>query len=74
MGLLVIEKLDPVFDPAQEDIAVDQFGGRRRLHQATLGQTTQRLDGRTGADFGKLPAPDHLQQLHGELDLADATA
>ena len=39
-----------------------------------MGQPLQRVQCRAGAQLGELPAAHHLQQLHGEFDLADAAA
>lgn len=39
-----------------------------------MGQALQRIQRGAAAQLGELPAAHHLQQLHGEFDLADATA
>ena len=70
--LLVIQVLDAVLHAAQEIVGFRQglhfFGG----HQARLFQPFEGSQGRPCAQFGKLPAAHHLQELHGEFDLADA--
>jgi len=43
-------------------------------HQVGLAQALQRVQRRARAQLGELAAPHHLQQLHGEFDLADAAA
>ena len=74
MGLLVVKILDAVLDPAQELVGPSQRIGRLLRHQAGGGHPLQCLQRRPGPQLGELAAPDHLQQLHDELDLADAAA
>ena len=74
MGLLVVQKLNPVLDLTQEHIGRIELGGGLGLHQPARGQALQALEGGAGADLGKLAAAHHQQQLHDELDLADAAA
>ena len=74
MGLLVVQVLDAVLDPAQELVGAGQRVGGRLRHQARRGDALQRLQRRARAQLGELAAAHHLQQLHGELDLADAAA
>ena len=74
VGLLVVEVLDPVLDPAQQRVGRGQPLGAGALHQAAGGQLVERLQGRAGADLGELAAAHHQQQLDDELDLADAAA
>ena len=74
MGLLIVEVLDAVLDPAQEVIGLGQRFGAGLGHQPGPGQTRQRIERGARAQFGKLAAANHLQQLHDELDLADAAA
>ena len=71
VGLLVIEVLDAVFDPAQEDIGFGQRLRRGLRHQTGARQPLQSVQGWTGSQFGELAAAHHLQQLHGELDFPD---
>jgi hypothetical protein len=72
--LLVIEVLDAVLDAAQEDVGLGQPVGGGRGQQAACGQAGQGAQRGAGADLGELATADHLQQLHGEFDFADATA
>ena len=71
VGLLVVQVLNAVFYAAQKHIGLVQclrcVGGHQTgLHQA--GQCVQRC---ALAQLGKLPAPNDLQQLHGEFDFSD---
>ena len=72
--LLVVEVLDAVLDAAQEGVGVGQPLGGVGLHQPARGQPLQRLERGARADLRELPAAHHQQQLHDELDLADAAA
>ena len=74
MGLLVVQVLDAVLDLTQEYIGRAQGVGRCLRHEAGFGHTLQRVQGGASAHFGELPTAHHLEQLHGELDLADAAA
>jgi hypothetical protein len=74
VGLLIVQELDAVFHAAQEFVGPGQRVGRGLRHQARRRDALQRLQGRTRAQFGVLAAAHHLQQLHGEFDLADAAA
>ena len=44
VGLLVVEKLDAVLEPAQKDVGLGQPGRAGRLHQPALGQLGERLE------------------------------
>ena len=73
VGLLVVKVLNAVFHAAQKYIS---FVQRQRCvggHQAGLHQTGQRVQRCALAQLGKLPAPHHLQQLHGELNFSNAS-
>ena len=72
--LLVVEVLGAVFDPAQKHISLAQRIGGGLWHELGARQPRQGVQRGPGAQFGELPAAHHLQQLHGELDLADAAA
>ncbi|GIX25964.1 MAG: hypothetical protein KatS3mg122_3195 [Caldimonas sp.] len=72
VGLLIVEVLDAVFDPAQKDIGLGQLLRRLGLHHAHLGQAFEGAQRRAGADLGELAAAHDLQQLHDELDFSDA--
>ena len=74
MGLLVVQVLDAVLDPAQEFVRLRERGGRGLRHQACLAQTLQRVQRGPCAQFRELAAAHHLQQLHRELDFSDAAA
>ncbi len=74
MGLLIVEELDTVLDATQKDVGLRQPLGRFRLHHADTRQTFQCLERLARADLGELTAANHLQQLHDELDLANAAA
>ncbi len=74
MGLLVVQVLDAVLDAAQELVGRGQRIGRLLRHQAGARQALQRIERGPRAQLGELAAAHHLQQLHGELDLADAAA
>ena len=74
MGLLVIQVLDAMLHTAQKNIGARQLIGRFLGHERGLGQTAQRLQRGPAAQLGELAAAHHLQQLHRELNLTDATA
>jgi len=74
VGLLVVEVLDAVLDPAQEHIGAGQRVGGFLRHQAGACHPLQRIERGSGAQLRELAAAHHLQQLHGEFDLADAAA
>jgi hypothetical protein len=74
VGLLIVQVLDPMFHPAQERVGLRQLRGVIRLHQTRGGEPVQRLQGGAGSHLRELPATHHEQQLHDELDLADAAA
>ena len=74
MGLLVVQVLNAVLDAAQKVVGLAQGLHLVGRHQARFEQALQgRLRG-TGAQFGELTAPHHLQQLHSEFNFADTTA
>ena len=72
VGLLVVQVLDAVLDPPQEFVGARQGIGRGLRHQPGGGHPLQCLQCRPRAQLGVMAAANHLQQLHGELDLADA--
>ena len=74
MGLLVVQVLDAVFHPAQKHIGLGQRLGGGLGHQLGAGQALQGIQRGPGAQLGELPATHNLQQLHRELNFADATA
>ncbi|MNS70235.1 hypothetical protein D3C72_1035760 [compost metagenome] len=74
MGLLVVQVLDAVLHLAQKGVGIGKGLGGRIGHQACAGKAPQCFEGRAAAQLGELSAAYHLQQLHDELDLADAAA
>ena len=74
MGLLIVQILNAVLQPAQENVGPSQRVGGLARHQAGMGQSGQRVTGGPGPELRKLPAAHNLQQLHGELNLANAPA
>ena len=74
MGLLVVQVLDAVLDPAQKGVGPCQGVGSGLGHQPGVGQALQRIQCRADAQLGELAAAHHLQQLHGKFNLADTTA
>jgi hypothetical protein len=74
VGLLVVQVLDAVLDAAQELVGRGQRIGGFLRHEVGARQALQRVQRGPRAQFGELAAAHHLQQLHGELDLADAAA
>ena len=74
MGLLVVQVLDAVLHLAQKNIGLGQLERRVGRQQPRRGQALQGAECGAGAQLRKLPAPHHLQQLHDELELADAAA
>ena len=74
MGLLIVQVLDAVLHLAQKNIGLGQLERRVGRQQPRRGQALQRAERGAGAQLRKLSAPHHLQQLHDELELADAAA
>jgi len=74
VGLLVVEVLDAVLHPPQKVVGPGQGGHRVGRHEPGALQPRQRRQRGACAQFGELAAAYHLQQLHGEFDLADAAA
>ena len=74
MGLLVVQILDAVLHATQKNIGPRQSIGRILRHQPGIGQALKGTDRGARAQLGELPAAYHLQQLHGELNFADAAA
>ena len=61
-----------MLQPAQEPVRLGQPAGVVAVDVARRRQLGQRREGRGGAHVGVEPAVDELQQLHGELDVAEA--
>src|SRR5258706_89985 len=72
LGLLVVVVLQPVLEPAKEIVGPREVLRPRGLDQPALGEGAQRRAGRREAQARVAPAADHLEELHGELDLANA--
>ena len=75
MRLRVVDHLQPVLDPAQEAVGLDQRVGasRRRCARRRRARAAPRRSARRAAR-GIAAAPDQLLRLGEELDLADAAA
>ena len=74
MGLLVVQVLNAVLHLAQKDVGAGHGVGRFLRHQPGLGQALQGLQRGAAAQLGELAPAHHLQELHGEFNLADAAA
>ena len=72
--LLVVQVLDAVLYTAQKRVGSRQLLRRFLRHQASTCQALQGLQRRAATQLRKLPTTHHLQQLHDELNLANATA
>ena len=73
MGLLIVQVLDAMLNGTQKQVSLTQCSRRGLRHQPRLGQAFKRRHGGPGAQFRVLPAAHHLQQLHDELDFANAS-
>ena len=74
MGLPVGDHLQPVLDAAEETVGARELARRAPVQMAGAGQQAQRGQRARLAQPGIAPAPDQLQRLRQELDLADAAA
>ena len=74
VGLLVVDHLQPVLDPAQEPVGSSDVGRDLGADLAGAGQRRQRRNGAVRPHRRDAPAPDQLLRLDEELDLADAAA
>ena len=74
MGLLVVQVLDAVFHTPQKNVGPGQRIRHVLQHQSGMGQALQGTDRGARAQLGELPATHHLQQLHRELNLANAAS
>src|SRR6516164_6943007 len=74
MGLLVADHLQPVLDPAQEQIGTDEILGRLCLDPAASRQFSESLDGAARSKLRVPPSGDELLGLREELAVADAAA
>ena len=74
VGLVLFAELQPVLDRAEEHVRVAEAADVAPLDVAARGELRER-DERGGRPDLRIVAPvDELQQLHGELDVADAAA
>ena len=71
VGLLAGRELDAVLEAAEKEVRVRQLPLLALGDEAARPQATQRLDGVGAADARLAPAPDELEALREELDLAD---
>ncbi len=74
VGLRVVAVLQRVLGPAQQPVGPVQRGRLVGRQQAALGQRGQRDQGAAVAQTGVAAAANHLEELGGELDLADPAA
>ena len=74
VGLQVANDLQAVFQRAQEPVRVGERGGVGFGHVSTLGERGQRAERVRLAEPMVTPAVDDLQELDGELDVADPAA
>ena len=72
MRLRIVDILQPVFQPAQEVVGVDQFFFTVDRKQSTLGEQRQDLESRPDSQCGVASAANELEDLRHELDFADA--
>ena len=72
MGLLIVDHLQAVLDPAVKPVGPDQPVAHDRFEQPRLGERAQRIAGVLDPQRGIAPAPDELLGLGEELDLPDA--
>ncbi len=72
VDLCAVAQLEPVLDPAQEPVGVGQLAGVVLVDVAGRAQLGEGGEGRRRPQVGIEPAVDELQQLDGELDVADA--
>ncbi len=74
LRLLVVVVLQPVLEAAQEGVGVAEGLHARWLHQPPLADGRERGARRCRAQARVAPAAHQLEELHRELDLADAAA
>ncbi len=74
VGLLLVAELQAVLDRAQEDVGVAQLPGVVGFDIAAAGELRQGFERRRRPDARVLTPVDELQQLYGELDVADPAA
>ena len=74
MRLLLVVELEPVLDGAEEPVRAVESVGVGALDVAAVGELVQRVEGRGRAHGGVVATVHELEQLHRELDVADAAA
>ncbi len=74
VSLLLVVELEAVLDGAEELIGAIESVGVGALDVAAVGELVQRVEGGGRPHGGVVTTVHELQQLHGELDVADATA
>ena len=74
VGLEVAHHLEPVLQPAQEPVGVGERLGVLVRHVALVRERGERVERVRIAQALVAPAVDDLEELHGELDVADAAA
>src|SRR5690606_34845583 len=72
VGLGVVQELQAVLEPAQEDIGLGQFAYGLGRQDAALGQLCEHLQRRTDLQAAVTATANELEDLGDELDLADA--
>ena len=72
--LLLLPELKAVLDRAQEDVCLGQASRVGILDVPLARELRQRLEGVAAPDCLVMTAMDELEQLHRELDIADAAA
>ena len=72
MRLLVVEVLNAMLNASKEHIGLRQALCGVGPHQAMGHQFGQALERGAAANLGKMSSANHQEQLHDELDLADA--
>ena len=74
VDLRAVAQLEPVLEAAQEPVGVGELAGVVLVDVAGRAQLGQGGERRRRPQVGIEPAVDELEQLHGELDVADAAA
>ena len=74
MHLQLVDELQPVLDLAQEAIRLGEGVGVAGIDVATRRHVTKRVERRGAAQRAVETSVDELEELHRELDVADAAA
>ena len=72
--LLLVDQLEAVFHGSEPHVGLAELGGVGRVDVAAVGEVLERVERRRRADARVGATVHELQQLHRELDVADATA